>query len=129
MDTPRQEMANMRAVRRRTRFKPVVVKNYQHLSLSQLGVPAKAINALEDVGVLTIDELLLMTVSDLAVVPNLGESYIKSLVDALKKVGANPPWTSRSICRAMAKTGHPASKRKRNSRRKKKKKPTKPVGL
>lgn len=112
----------MRATRRRTRFRPVVVKNYQHLSLSQLAVPAKAINALEEVGVLTIDELLAMSLSDLAVVPNLGEAYVKGLVDALKKVGAVPPWTARAICRAMIKTGHPASKRKRNARRKKKKK-------
>lgn len=123
MDTSRHEMIKMRATRRRTTFRPPVVKPYHQLSLSQLAVPAKAINALEEVGVLTIEELLAMTLSDLAVVPNLGESYVKLLVDALKKVGANPPWTARAICRAMIKTGHPASKRKRNSRRKKKKPP------
>lgn len=126
MNTTRQEMMAMRATRRRTRFKPTVVKSYDHLSLSQLAVPAKAINALEEVGVLTIDELLAMTLSDLAVVPNLGEAYVKTLVDALKKVGAEPPWTARAICRAMAQTGHPASKRRRNSGRKKKKKPKSP---
>lgn len=123
--TTRQEMVQMRAARRRTRFRPPDAKPYTLLSLSELsGVPAKAINALEEVGTLTVPELLSMSLSDLAVVPNLGESYVKLLVASLKKAGANPPWTARAICRAMIQTGHPASKRRRTTRRKKRTKKT-----
>jgi hypothetical protein len=61
-------MVQMRAVRRRTRFRPPDAKPYTLLSLSELsGVPAKAINALEEVGTLTVPELLSMSLSDLAV--------------------------------------------------------------
>jgi hypothetical protein len=124
VDTTRQEMIKMRAQRRRTRFQHQQPKPYHQLTLSQLGIPSKLVNALEDVGVFTVEEVLLMSLEDVAVVPNLGESYVKALVDSLKRVGATPPWTSRAICRAMLKTDHPASKRKR--RKSKKRKKTKP---
>lgn len=96
------EIDQLRARRSRTRLVVPPQKPYLELSVPELGVPTKTVNALEDCGVTTVEELLAMQPGDLAVVPNLGDSGVSQLIKCLKKAGAKPPWTLRAVRKAAA---------------------------
>ena len=68
-------------------LKEIELEKKLQMSTSELGLPVRTTNCLDELGVTTIGELLKCTREELLSVPNFGEKTLEEVYKALEKLG------------------------------------------
>jgi len=84
-----EQLANPKKVEKTEEVKPLVANETAKLTIEELTLPTRIVNALEKSGYKTVEDLLSASPKEVAKIKNLGSKSLKIIQAALKEKGVN----------------------------------------
>lgn len=84
-----EQLANPKKVEKTEEIKPLVANETAKLTIEELTLPTRIVNALEKSGYKTVEDLLSASPKEVAKIKNLGSKSLKIIQAALKEKGVN----------------------------------------